>query len=104
MNEPMLSKPKNIFERLLRNLGILKRININNHSCCDIRVINDIIVKKGQSKKLYTGGTNYKITLVVLIDGNWHMLYKDRDFDIRNDLNVYDRDVELARRNRIVLL
>ena len=41
MNEPMLSKPKNIFERLLRKLGILKRININNHSCCDIRIIND---------------------------------------------------------------
>ena len=104
MNEPMLSKPKNIFEKFLRKVGILKRININNHSNCDIRIINDIFVRKGKSEKIYTGGSKYKITLYIHIDTNWHLLYKDREFDINHDLNIYDRDVELAKRGRIVNL
>ena len=102
MNEPMLSKPKNIIERILRKVGLLKRIKINNYSNCDVRIINDILVKKGESEKIYMTGTKYIITLCVFIDNNWNLLYKNRQFDTKFDLNIYDRDVDLARRNKVV--
>jgi len=98
----MLTKPRNIFSKILRYLGIIKRININNYSDYNVRIINNILVKKGRCEKIYISGKIYEITLIVFIDEHWHILYKDKDFDIRKDLNIFNGDIELAKNNHIV--
>jgi len=100
--EPILTLPNSFFERVLRYVGIMKRINIINHSRCDIRVVNDILVKRGETELVYFSGQDYKITVYMFVDHKWRVLHDNRIFDTRYDLNIYNIDINLAKRNKSV--
>jgi len=98
----MLTLPNSLFERILRYLGIFKRCNIINHSNCNIKIINDILVKHGEKEVIYFSGRKFTISVYIHINNNWHVLYENREFDSKYDINIYDSEIDIAKRNRIV--
>jgi len=121
-------KPKNL-EYVLRFLGLKKKFHVFNHTDYDAKIIlspgeiyNVECIRIGPAefnmaydsasdnvqesnllanakRKIYTCSRDSYITILMRVDDEWIVLFKNRRHSISKDLNIYDRHIREARLN-----